>query len=47
MRVDPSEQRFVAIGMGTEARLMVVIYTYRDGNVCTISARTAERHERE
>ena len=44
---DPAEQRFIAIGMGAKARLLVVVYTYRGGNVRIISARTAQRHERE
>ena len=44
---DPSEQRFIAIGMGAKARVLVVVYTYRGDNIRIISARTAEQHERE
>ena len=44
---DPGEQRFVAIGMGAKARLLVVVYTWRGANVRIISARPAEAQERE
>lgn len=44
---DPSEQRFVTIGMGAAGRLLVVVYSYRGENIRIISARPAEPHERE
>ena len=43
---DPSERRFVTIGMGAVGRLLVVVYTYRGENIRIISARPAEPHER-
>jgi uncharacterized DUF497 family protein len=43
---DPDERRFVAIGMGTKGRVLVVVYTYRGDNIRIISARPAEPHER-
>jgi len=43
---DPVEQRFVSIGMGAKARLLVVVYSYRDETIRIISARLAETHER-
>jgi len=43
---DPSEQRFVALGMGAMGRLLVVVYTWRGENIRIISARPAEAHER-
>jgi len=44
---DPSEQRFVTLGMGAAGRLLVVVYTWRGKNVRIISARPAEARERE
>ena len=44
---DPSEQRFVTIGMGAAGRLLVVVYTYRGEIIRIVSARLAEPHERE
>jgi uncharacterized DUF497 family protein len=44
---DPSEQRFVTLGMGATGRLLVVVYTHRGANIRIISARPAEPHERE
>lgn len=44
---DPSEQRFVAIGMGVKERVLVVVYCYRGANIRIISARLADVHERE
>lgn len=44
---DPVEQRFVTLGMGAAGRLLVVVYTWRGGNIRIISARPAEPHERE
>jgi hypothetical protein len=43
---DPKEQRFVTLGMGGKARLLVVVYVYRGDNIRIISARPAEPHER-
>jgi uncharacterized DUF497 family protein len=43
---DPSEVRFVSIGMGVKERVLVVTYTYRGANIRIISARLAEPHER-
>ena len=42
---DPGERRFVSIGMGVRARVLVVIYTYREANIRIISARPAEPRE--
>ena len=44
---DPSEERFVTLGMGAAGRLLVVVYTWRDENIRIISARPGEAHERE
>jgi len=44
---DPNEQRFVTIGAGTKGRVIVVVYCHREGNLRIISARTANRVERE
>jgi hypothetical protein len=44
---DPTEQRFITLGMGAAARLLVVVYTWRGENIRIISARPAENHERE
>ena len=44
---DPGEQRFITLGMGALGRLLVVVYTWRAGNIRIISARPAEPHERE
>jgi len=43
---DPSEARFVSIGMGAKARVLVVVYSDHGGNIRIISARLAEPHER-
>ena len=42
---DPDEDRFVAIGMGSLGRILVVIYTARGDRIRIISARTATRRE--
>ena len=42
---DPDEQRFVTMGMGGMGRLLVVVYSWRGGNIRIISARPAEAHE--
>jgi uncharacterized DUF497 family protein len=43
---DPSEQRFVSLGMGAAGRVLVVVYTYRGDNIRIISVRTADPQER-
>jgi uncharacterized protein len=43
---DPSEQRFITLGMGALGRLLVVVYTWSGENIRIISARPAEAHER-
>lgn len=42
---DPSEERFVTIGMGVRLRLLVVVYCFRESNIRIISARTANAYE--
>lgn len=42
---DPDERRFVTLGMGALARLLVVVYAWRGENIRIISARPAEAHE--
>jgi uncharacterized DUF497 family protein len=44
---DPTEQRFITLGIGAASRLLVVVYTWRGKGVRIISARPAEAHERE
>jgi uncharacterized DUF497 family protein len=47
-RDDPDavgEQRFVALGMDVLGRLLVVVYTYREGKTRLISARKATKKE--
>jgi uncharacterized DUF497 family protein len=44
---DPDERRFVTVGMGAAARLLVVVYTWRGENIRIISVRLAEANERE
>jgi uncharacterized DUF497 family protein len=43
---DPDEQRFVSVGKGVKARVLVVVYCYRGSNIRIISARLADAHER-
>lgn len=43
---DPQERRFVAIGMGVKARILVVVYCYRGKNIRIVSARAAGPQER-
>ncbi|MHB8304191.1 MAG: BrnT family toxin [Acidobacteriaceae bacterium] len=43
---DPTEQRFVSIGLGAKGRVLVVVYSYRGRKIRIISARPAEPHER-
>lgn len=44
---DPAEERFVSIGMGSSARVLVVVYTYRRKMIRIIPARPAEPREEE
>ena len=41
------EERFIAVGVSGESRVLIVSHTYRDGNVRVISARVATRREQE
>ena len=43
---DPTEERFVALGLDALARTLVVVYTWRGGDIRLISARPADRRER-
>ena len=42
----PDEERFVTTGMDALARVLVVVYTWREGRVRIISARAATPRER-
>ena len=44
---DPTEQRFITLGLGAAGRLLVVAYTWRGENIRIMSARPAENRERE
>ena len=39
------EQRFVTVGLDALARVLVVVYTYRDDTIRMIAARKATRNE--
>ncbi len=43
---DPNEERFVALGIGSMGRVLVVVYTTRGDRIRIISARKATRQER-
>jgi uncharacterized protein len=43
---DVTERRFVTIGMGLKARILVVVYCCRSEKIRIISARVAEPRER-
>ena len=43
---EPDEERFVAIGIGSMGRVLVVVYTTREDRTRIISARKATRQER-
>lgn len=43
---DPSEERFVSMGMGALGRVLIVVYTYRSDNIRKVSVRVAAAHER-
>ena len=40
------EERFVTLGRDAFGRLLVVVYTWREGNIRLISARRANKRER-
>jgi uncharacterized DUF497 family protein len=40
------EERFITLGMGAMGRILVVVWTERDGSIWVISAREATRNER-
>ena len=42
---DPDEERFVALGIGSMGRILVVVYTTRGDRIRVISARKATRQE--
>jgi hypothetical protein len=44
---DRDERRIVTLDMGAAGRVLVVVYTWRGGNIRVISARPAEAHKRE
>jgi uncharacterized DUF497 family protein len=43
---DPDEERFVALGIGSRGRVLVVIYTARRDRIRIVSARKATPRER-
>ena len=43
----PDEERFVALGMGSLGRILVVLYTPRGERIRIVSARKATRAERQ
>jgi uncharacterized DUF497 family protein len=43
---DPDEERFVALGIGSMGRILVVVYANRGDRIRIISARKATRQER-
>ena len=42
---EPDEERFVALGIGSMGRTLVVVYTVRGDHIRIISARKATRQE--
>jgi len=44
---DPTEERFVTLGLDIYGRLLAVVYTYRNEDIRLISARPATPRERE
>jgi uncharacterized DUF497 family protein len=40
-----NEERWIAVGMDSLARILVVVYTWRDEQIRLISARPATRRE--
>jgi hypothetical protein len=43
---NPSEERFVTLGMDALGRILIVVYTYREHGIRVISARKATARER-
>lgn len=43
---DPEEERFITIGMDALARVLVVVYAWREEDIRIISARKANKRER-
>jgi len=43
---EPDEERFVALGIGSMGRILVVVYTTRGDRIRIVSARKATRQER-
>lgn len=43
---EPDEERFVALGIGSMGRVLVVVYTTRGDRIRIVSARKATRQER-
>lgn len=44
---EPGEERWVTVGADAQGRVLVVVYAYRGEDVRLISARPAERRERD
>ena len=44
---DSDERRLLTLGMGIKGRILVVVYCYSGENIRIISARAAERPERD
>ena len=47
-KADPDmqgEERFIAVGLGSAAKVLVVVYTLRERNIRLISVRRATRQE--
>ena len=44
---DPDERRFLTLGIGIKGRILVVVYCYSGENIRIVSARAAERPERD
>jgi uncharacterized DUF497 family protein len=42
----PAEERYVAVGIGSMGRVLVVVYTTREDRIRLIFARKATRQER-
>lgn len=40
-----TEDRYITIGMATNSRILVVVYTVRENKIRIISARQANKHE--
>ncbi|MFN2577724.1 MAG: BrnT family toxin [Pyrinomonadaceae bacterium] len=43
---NPEKRRWITIGVDALARILVVVYTWREANICIISARYATASER-